>query len=278
MTTRPGGRGRAALIGAVLGAAILAGTTACVPSIPLPFFPGPKASPSAAETAVAPTDAPTPTDAQTSVASGDASVTVPPVAFPTEAVPTQPPQPTQAPKPTKAPKPTQAPKPTKPPKPAGPACPSGINVPAGVDHMVCGGAPAGASHAPGNAGGFYSFATPSKNIGCDWYENADSGSNGIECAIIQATFKEPPKPKSCDLDWNGRQVSLNTKAYKGGCRGDIMQAIYLLQTGANLPALAYGKAYAYSTLACFSDESGLTCWNVKNHHGFKLSRTVEATW
>jgi len=160
-----------------------------------------------------------------------------------------------------------------------PLCPSGITLPAGVSTMVCGGAPAGASHAPGDATyqGIYSFATPSRNIACDWLSGFGS-VDGIECAIIQATFKQPPKPKDCNLSWEGHQVSVGSKATKGACRGDLMEALYLVQSGGKIPTLAYGKALAYRSWACSSAEAGLTFWNTTNHHGFLLSRTVLATW
>ena len=243
-------------------AVLLAGVIAVVVSgcalpVPLPFLPGGQPTQSAGEPSTQP--------AKTSAPPGTGpDITVPPIDIPTIVAPLPSPDDT----------PTLPPEPTKPPQPA---CPKGISVPSGVDRMVCGGAPANASHAPGNAGGLYSFTTPSRNIGCDWTSGLGS-ADGIECVILQATFNKPPKPKSCNLSWEPLQVGLGTKAYKGICRGDLMNALYLLQSGGKLASLGYGKALASANWACFSDESGLTCWNTKNHHGFKLARTVLDTW
>jgi len=256
-------RGRRNLITAVMTAAIIVGATGCVLPVHLPFLPGGEPSQPSGE----PSYATMPSD-------GPMSRTIPGQPIPEPAGPTS--QVTTVtvtvqPVPVPVPEPTNA----QPPKPA---CPAGISPPAGVRAMVCGGVPTNAKDAPATAkDGIYSFATPSRNIGCDWVSGLGS-ADGVECAIVEATFKQPTMPKSCDLSWEGHQVSIGSKAYRGICRGDMMNALYLLQTGKKMPSLAYGHTIAHASWACSSAETGLTCWNTKNHHGFTLSRTVLATW
>ena len=71
------------------------------------------------------------------------------------------------------------------------------------------------------------FQSPSGNIGCV------ITSTGVRCDIAQKSWKPPPKPRSCSVDWgDGLTVGRRGKA-KFTCAGDTV-----LRMGRKL---AYGK-------------------------------------
>ena len=102
------------------------------------------------------------------------------------------------------------------------------------------------------------FQSPSKNIGC--YID----SSAVRCDIRVHSWTAPPKPSYCDVDWGGGMAV--GKKHRGGfvCAGDTT-----LNAG---PVLAYGSSRSEGRFTCTSRESGMTCRNRRNGHGFFLSR------
>ncbi len=102
------------------------------------------------------------------------------------------------------------------------------------------------------------FESPSGNIGCVMSEE------GVRCDIAQHSWKSPPKPKSCDVDYGGG-VAVDTKGKAGFvCAGDTT-----LHQG---PALPYGSAITKGRFRCLSEEAGMRCVNRRNGHGFFLAK------
>jgi hypothetical protein len=102
------------------------------------------------------------------------------------------------------------------------------------------------------------FQSPSGNIGC--FIN----KSGVRCDIRQRSWRPPPKPRSCDVDF-GQGVALDRRGRAGFvCAGDTT-------LGAG-PALAYGDAIRRGRFRCSSRTDGMRCVNRRNGHGFFLSR------
>jgi hypothetical protein len=114
--------------------------------------------------------------------------------------------------------------------------------------------------ASSSALGFKSFQTPSHNIACVMFKT------GVRCDIARHSWKAPPKPKSCDLDYgNGLSLSTHGRATYT-CAGDT-----ILHMGAVLP---YGQSKTKGRFHCTSMTTGVRCVNARNGHGFFLSRQV----
>ena len=108
------------------------------------------------------------------------------------------------------------------------------------------------------AHGFTGFQSPSGNIGCF------ISKTGVRCDIFEKSWKAPPKPASCDVDWgSGLTVGRRGKA-RYVCAGDTT-----LHQGRKL---AYGKAISAGRFRCVSRKTGMRCVNRRNGHGFLLSR------
>ena len=109
------------------------------------------------------------------------------------------------------------------------------------------------------------FESPSHNIGC-----ALSAKSGVRCDIRAHTWKPPPKPSSCDVDWaNGLEVTRRGFAH-WVCAGDTVF------TGSGR-ALGYRKSIQRGRFKCTSYRNGMRCVNTRNQHGFKLARRA-ARW
>ncbi len=104
------------------------------------------------------------------------------------------------------------------------------------------------------------FQSPSGNIGCY------IAKSGVRCDIGKRSWKPPPKPGYCDVDW-GQGVAVD-KHGKAGivCAGDTA-----LNQG---PVLPYGHAISKGRFRCVSKSSGMRCVNRRNGHGFFLSREI----
>jgi Family of unknown function (DUF6636) len=125
-----------------------------------------------------------------------------------------------------------------------------------------------ATLAPGTAGAFQLqiFHTPDGNIGCSLIFGKDSGGGGARCDIAQHSWKSPPKPKWCDVDYGG---GLNVGAHRRAqfvCAGDTV-----LHQGTVLPIGSVVKLGPYK---CKSLADAVRCINRDTGHGFKLSRTI----
>jgi hypothetical protein len=102
------------------------------------------------------------------------------------------------------------------------------------------------------------FHSPSGNIGCG------VSHQGARCDIRQKDWRPPSRPRSCRLDW-GYGLTLGKRG-KGRffCGSDS-----LLGIGSRL---AYGKSIRRGRFKCKSREDGMKCFNVRNGHGFFISR------
>jgi hypothetical protein len=102
------------------------------------------------------------------------------------------------------------------------------------------------------------FRSPSGNIGC--YIDA----SGVRCDINERDWSAPHKPASCDLDFGqGVQVGRSGRA-RYVCAGDTT-------LGAG-PRLAYSSSIRRGRFRCLSLRSHMRCDNLRNGHGFALSR------
>jgi hypothetical protein len=104
----------------------------------------------------------------------------------------------------------------------------------------------------------FRFTTPSKNIGCF------VGADAARCDIVRKSWKPPPKPAGCDLDYgNGLTVEAGEKATVV-CAGDTV-------LGAK-EILPYGEAVKVGSFVCESQNSGVRCRNDDSGHGFTIAR------
>jgi hypothetical protein len=102
------------------------------------------------------------------------------------------------------------------------------------------------------------FHSPTNNIACG------VSRDGARCDIRERNWKPPPKPRGCELDW-GYGLTLG-KSGRGRffCAGDS-----LFGHGRKL---GYGQSVRRGRFKCVSRTDGMRCVNVRNKHGFKLSR------
>jgi hypothetical protein len=117
------------------------------------------------------------------------------------------------------------------------------------------------AQASGSARSIATFQSPSGNIGC-----AMSRSFGVRCDIRNKTWQAPPKPASCELDW-GFGLNLDRRGRATFvCAGDTV-----LGQGRHLP---FGQSIRRGRFVCRSKRIGMRCINLRNGHGFLLSREV----
>jgi Family of unknown function (DUF6636) len=111
---------------------------------------------------------------------------------------------------------------------------------------------------PATASAFHGFHSPSGNIGCIL------SKSGVRCDIAQHDWPTPKKPGWCDVDYGqGLQVGKHGRA-SFVCAGDTV-----LHSGG---PLAYGESTRRGRFRCRSKVTGMKCVNVRNGHGFNLSR------
>jgi hypothetical protein len=113
-----------------------------------------------------------------------------------------------------------------------------------------------AAAAPASAATF--FHSPSNNIRC-----VIAKSDGVRCDITARDFSPPPKPQSCDFDW-GNSMSVGVRG-----RGRFVCVSDAVDGGR---ALAFGQSIKRGRFRCRSRTTGIRCVNVRNGHGFALSR------
>ena len=115
--------------------------------------------------------------------------------------------------------------------------------------------------APASAATF--FESPSHNIGCV------ISQNGARCDIRAHTWKPPPKPRSCPVDW-GFGLIVGRRGFASWvCAGDTAFG--------GKKVLAYRKSISRGRFTCTSRRDGMRCLNERNDHGFKLARR-SARW
>lgn len=110
------------------------------------------------------------------------------------------------------------------------------------------------------------FHIPGKNIGCALIAGKGSGAPNARCDIRRHTWKAPPKPSWCELDWGSGMTLGPRKPAQFVCAGDTV-----LNQGRVLKTGRYAKLGPFS---CKSLPEAVRCLNRESGHGFKLSRTV----
>lgn len=133
--------------------------------------------------------------------------------------------------------------------------------------------PMGASRAQtGSAPEFVGFKTPTGNIHCMLIPAA---SNAVSPAVLRCDLQKidnrPVRPKSCDLEY-GQAFEVSLFAVKGErlCAGDTV-------ADEKWPVLPYGGIWQREGFSCLSEQTGLTCFNIKRA-GFTLSRSQQAVF
>jgi hypothetical protein len=82
-------------------------------------------------------------------------------------------------------------------------------------------------------------------------------------SLSHRDWSPPPKPRSCEFDW-GNSLGLG---FRG--RGHFLCVSDAVERGRTLE---YGQAIQRGRFGCRSRVSGVRCLNVRNGHGFRLSR------
>jgi hypothetical protein len=103
-----------------------------------------------------------------------------------------------------------------------------------------------------------SFHSPSGNIRC-----VIDRTSFTRCDITNRDWSPPPKPQSCEFDW-GNSLGLG---FRG--RGRFLCVSDAVDSGRKLD---YGHAIRRGRFRCRSRMSGMRCVNVRNGHGFALSK------
>jgi hypothetical protein len=103
-----------------------------------------------------------------------------------------------------------------------------------------------------------SFHSPSGNIRC-----VIDRTSFTRCDITNRNWSPPRKPQSCDFDW-GNSLGVG---FRG--RGRFLCVSDAVDRGRRLP---YGESIRRGRFRCRSRVSGMRCVNVRNGHGFALSR------
>jgi hypothetical protein len=102
------------------------------------------------------------------------------------------------------------------------------------------------------------FHSPSRNIRCVIDRTAFT-----RCDITTREWSPPPKPDSCEFDW-GNSLGLG---FRG--RGHFICVSDAVELGRRLD---YGEAIRRGRFRCRSRVTGMRCVNLRNGHGFALSR------
>ena len=113
-----------------------------------------------------------------------------------------------------------------------------------------------AAAAPASAATF--FHSPSGNIRC-----MIEGTAFTRCDITHRNWSPPPKPQSCEFDW-GNSLGLGLHG-----RGHFLCVSDAVDLGRTLD---YGESIKRGRFRCRSRTTGIRCVNVRNRHGFALSR------
>jgi hypothetical protein len=103
-----------------------------------------------------------------------------------------------------------------------------------------------------------SFHSPSGNIRCVIVK-----ADGVRCDITERSFSPPPKPRSCDFDW-GNSMSVGVRG-----RGRFVCVSDAVNAGRTL---GFGQSIRRGRFKCRSRTTGIRCVNLRNRHGFALSR------
>lgn len=121
---------------------------------------------------------------------------------------------------------------------------------------------------PGSASAFKlrQFQIPGGNIGCVMIFGKEAFGGSARCDIRHHSWKAPPKPKWCELDWGSGMVLGPRKRAQFVCAGDTA-----LNQG---PVLPTGHHARLGPFSCKSLSGAVRCINRRSGQGFKLSRKV----
>jgi Family of unknown function (DUF6636) len=121
---------------------------------------------------------------------------------------------------------------------------------------------------PGTAAAFKlrQFQIPGGNIGCSMIFGRESFGGEARCDIRHHSWKAPPKPKTCELDYGSGMVVGARRKAQFVCAGDTV-----LNQG---PVLRRGRRMKLGPFSCKSLAGAVRCVNRHSGHGFKLSRRV----
>jgi len=103
-----------------------------------------------------------------------------------------------------------------------------------------------------------SFHSPSGNIRC-----VIDGTSFTRCDITNRNWSPPPQPQSCEFDW-GNSLGLGLRG-----RGRFLCVSDAVDRGR---VLDYGTSIKRGRFRCRSRMTGMRCVNVRNGHGFALSK------
>jgi hypothetical protein len=103
-----------------------------------------------------------------------------------------------------------------------------------------------------------SFHSPSGNIRC-----VIDRTSFTRCDITNRDWSPPREPQSCEFDW-GNSLGLT---FRG--RGHFLCVSDAVDSGRRL---GYGQSIQRGRFRCRTRMSGIRCVNVRNGHGFALSK------
>lgn len=168
--------------------------------------------------------------------------------------------------------------------PAG--CPASAGLPTGIDPHVCGAMPPEVVHLTEERyfPGVGIFTTPLQDIACDLSttDNPTDDVTQIECLVLHYSFTMPTIPP--DLSGNAADYWAGNLAYIQGGEAqmggdiDVSGSTEALNGHEPITTLEYGQAAGAGTVACISQEIGLSCWDVTTKHGFFLSEAAYHVW
>lgn len=104
------------------------------------------------------------------------------------------------------------------------------------------------------------FRTPSGNIMCNLMESR------AECVVLDNSWDLPAPPAECvnqDIEFGSFVLFRDGMPAELSCRGDAP---------AEGPVLSYGRSVELGSVACRSEEDGVTCTDSATGHGFKVNR------
>lgn len=110
-----------------------------------------------------------------------------------------------------------------------------------------------------------SFSSPTGNIACAFDAAPKTGASArVRCEIIVRSWKPPPQPATCTVDW-GKGLSLDRVAGVL-CANDTVRE---LQAQLTLP---YGSSIRFAPFTCASLKSGIDCVNTDDGAGFLIGQ------
>jgi hypothetical protein len=117
-----------------------------------------------------------------------------------------------------------------------------------------------------NQSGYVQFQSPSGNIMCAVFDGGDLAE--ARCDIAQWAYPQPPQTQDCgssSFEGGVAEIGADGLGSVGACVSDTV-------ADPASPVLDYGKNAGIGRFGCHSAENGVTCANLANGHGFRISR------